>query len=133
MSQTILITGGAGFIGSYVADELLAAGYQVRAYDALVPQVHLTGTRPDYLAADVELLRGDMRDRDALQRALRGVDAVIHLAALVGVGQSMYQIENYTGVNNLGTAVLLESTGCRTNRCRRCHGRCALNSPNRSG
>ncbi len=109
MTKTVLLTGGAGFVGSFVADELLACGYHVRVLDALEAQVHSDGACPSYLDPSVELLRGDIRDRDTVQRALRGVDAVFHLAALVGVGQSMYQIERYTSVNNLGTAILLES------------------------
>jgi dTDP-L-rhamnose 4-epimerase len=80
----------------------------VRALDSLIPQVHGEGARPDYLAADVELHEGDVRDAAALQRALEGVDSVVHLAARVGVGQSMYEIAEYTSVNSLGTAVLLE-------------------------
>ena len=81
----------------------------MRALDNLTPQVHEHGGRPDYLAADVELEVGDVRDRDAVRRALDGVDAVVHLAARVGVGQSMYEIAEYTAVNALGTAVLLEA------------------------
>ena len=109
MAKTILITGGAGFIGSHVADELLSRGYRVRALDCLAPQVHGPECeRPAYLAPEVELMVGDVRDRRAVDRALEGVDAVYHFAAAVGVGQSMYQIEEYTSVNNLGTAVLLE-------------------------
>lgn len=109
MTKTVLITGGAGFVGSFVADELLSQGYHVRILDALDSQVHGDEVRPSYLDPQVELMAGDIRDRDSVRRALRGVDAVFHLAALVGVGQSMYQIERYTSVNNLGTAVLLES------------------------
>ena len=108
MAQTILITGGAGFVGSFVADELLSHGYRVRALDCLDSQVHADG-RPDYLSGEVELFDGDIRDPSVVRRALDGVDGVFHLAALVGVGQSMYQIERYTSVNNLGTAVLLEA------------------------
>ena len=105
----ILITGGAGFIGSHVADELLRRGHRVRALDNLSPQVHGAGaSRPSYLHADVELIKGDIRDRVAVQRALSGVDAVYHFASAVGVGQSMYEIEHYTAVNNGGTAVLLQ-------------------------
>jgi dTDP-L-rhamnose 4-epimerase len=108
--KRVLITGGAGFIGSHLADELLARGYRVRVLDALVRQVHGEGCRrPGYLASDVELIRGDVRDRRAVARALRNVDAVVHLAAAVGVGQSMYEIAHYTSVNDLGTAVLLEA------------------------
>jgi dTDP-L-rhamnose 4-epimerase len=110
MSSRILITGGAGFIGSHLADELLAHGYAVRALDNLTPQVHGPGAaRPAYLAPEVELQVGDVRDPSAVRRALAGVDAVFHLAARVGVGQSMYEVESYTSVNNLGTAVLLEA------------------------
>jgi dTDP-L-rhamnose 4-epimerase len=107
--QKILITGGAGFIGSHLADELLRCGHRVRVLDNLTPQVHGEGAkRPAYLAPEVELQVGDVRDRDAVDRALDGVDAVFHFAAAVGVGQSMYDVEHYTSVNNLGTAVLME-------------------------
>jgi dTDP-L-rhamnose 4-epimerase len=110
MSNRILITGGAGFIGSHLADALLARGYRVRALDNLSPQVHGSESdRPGYLDEAVELIRGDVRDPDAVQRALKGVDVVYHLAAAVGVGQSMYEIAQYTSINNLGTAVLLEA------------------------
>jgi len=105
----ILITGGAGFIGSHVADELLRCGHRVRALDNLSPQVHGPGAaRPRYLNEDVELMEGDVRDRLAVRRALGGVDAVYHFASAVGVGQSMYEIDHYTSVNNGGTAVLLQ-------------------------
>jgi dTDP-L-rhamnose 4-epimerase len=110
MSGRVLITGGAGFIGSHLADELLEHGYQVRALDNLSEQVHGPGTnRPSYLSPEVELIDGDVRDPETVRRALAGIDAVFHFAAMVGVGQSMYEIERYTGVNNLGTAVLLEA------------------------
>jgi dTDP-L-rhamnose 4-epimerase len=110
MGQKVLITGGAGFIGSHLADELLRHGYAVRALDNMSEQVHgPSTTRPDYLHPDVELVRGDVRDPEAVRRALQGVDLVYHFAAMVGVGQSMYEIARYTGVNNLGTAVLLEA------------------------
>jgi dTDP-L-rhamnose 4-epimerase len=109
MPQQILITGGAGFIGSHVADHMLAHGYRVRALDNLTPQVHPDGTRPEYLSPDVELIVGDLRNPDVVRTALRGVDAVYHFAAMVGVGQSMYQVAHYTGVNSLGTAVLIEA------------------------
>ncbi|MFL5261478.1 MAG: NAD-dependent epimerase/dehydratase family protein [Anaeromyxobacteraceae bacterium] len=108
--KTVLITGGAGFIGSHLADHLLARGYAVRALDNLSPQVHGDeAARPRYLHRDVELAVGDVRDPHAVRRALSGVDAVFHLAAMVGVGQSMYEVERYTSVNNVGTAVLLEA------------------------
>jgi dTDP-L-rhamnose 4-epimerase len=110
VSGRVLITGGAGFIGSHLADELLAHGYRVRVLDSLSPQVHgAEGGRPGYLASEVELLVGDVRDPQAVRRALEGVDAVCHLAAAVGVGQSMYRVAEYTAANGLGTAVLLEA------------------------
>jgi dTDP-L-rhamnose 4-epimerase len=109
LSELALITGGAGFIGSHLADELLGRGFRLRALDPLVPQVHEGGGRPGYLASDVELVEGDVRDADAVRRALDGADAVVHLAARVGVGQSMYEIAEYTDANSLGTAVLLEA------------------------
>lgn len=109
MGKKILITGGAGFIASHLADELLAQGYYVRALDNLSAQVHGHGAgRPAYLDNSVELVVGDVRDRDAVTRALEGVDAVFHFAAAVGVGQSMYRIAEYTSINNMGTAILLE-------------------------
>ena len=110
MSKNILVTGGAGFIGSHVADELLAAGYRVRVLDNLFPQVHGSNcSRPAYLDKAVELMPGDVRDPAAIRRALKGVDAVFHFAATVGVGQSMYEVSQYTEVNNLGTANLLQA------------------------
>jgi dTDP-L-rhamnose 4-epimerase len=116
MAERILITGGAGFIGSHLADELLTRGYGVRAFDSLVEQVHEgaarsgeRAARPEYLADDVELVEGDVRDLDALRRALAGVDGVVHLAARVGVGQSMYELAEYTAANTAGTGVLLQA------------------------
>ncbi|MCW0366090.1 dTDP-L-rhamnose 4-epimerase [Xanthomonas sacchari] len=108
--KRVLITGGAGFVGSHLADELLAHGYRVRVLDNLCAQVHgMQAARPAYLAEDVELMVGDVCDPVAVRLALRDVDGVFHLAAAVGVGQSMYQIAHYTHTNNLGTAVLLEA------------------------
>ena len=108
MTRRVLITGGAGFIGSHLADELLRRGCRVRVLDSLVTQVH-GESRPDYLDDGVELLRGDLRDDATVRRALRGIDAVYHFAAAVGVGQSMYEIQAYTSINSVGTAVLLEA------------------------
>ena len=109
MSKRVLITGGAGFIGSHCADELLAHGYRVRVLDNLCPQVHGSdAVKPSYLNADIEFVKGDVSDTDTVRKALRGVHAVFHFAAAVGVGQSMYQIQKYTETNNIGTAVLLE-------------------------
>ncbi len=108
--KNVLVTGGAGFIGAHVSNELLEHGYHVRVLDSLVPQVHgAARSRPGYLNSDVELIVGDIRNATALSRALRGIDSVIHLVALVGVGQSMYQIEEYTSVNNGGTAALMQA------------------------
>jgi dTDP-L-rhamnose 4-epimerase len=109
MVGRVLITGGGGFIGSHVADELTSHDYRVRILDDLVGQVHADGGWPDYLSAATETVQGDVRDPDALRSALRGVDAVVHLAALVGVGQSMYRVQDYVGVNELGTAALLQT------------------------
>jgi dTDP-L-rhamnose 4-epimerase len=109
VTETVLVTGGAGFIGSFLVDALVGEGHDVRVYDALVPQVHGPDEAlPGYLNPGVEFVKGDVRDRDALARALRGVDVVFHLAAAVGVGQSMYEIEHYTASNTLGGAVLLD-------------------------
>lgn len=110
MNKNVLITGGAGFIGSHLADELLQNGYKVRVLDNLSEQVHGDkGKRPSYLDDEVEFIRGDVRDPRKVQEALKNVDAVFHYAAMVGVGQSMYEIKEYTDVNNVGTAVLLEA------------------------
>jgi dTDP-L-rhamnose 4-epimerase len=109
----VLITGGAGFIGSHLADLLLSAGCSVRILDCLSPQVHPEGRVPDYLHSDTEFIAGDVRDRETVERALRGIDAVIHFAAAVGVGQSMYEITSYTQTNVVGTAVLLEALAKR--------------------
>ena len=113
-SNRVLITGGAGFIGSHVADQLLSAGYLVRALDNLSPQVHgQNGKRPAYLHPNVELQVGDVRDPAAVRRATEGVEFVIHLAAAVGVGQSMYQMRSYLDINSVGTASLLEQLTSR--------------------
>jgi dTDP-L-rhamnose 4-epimerase len=108
MSKRILITGGAGFVGSHLADGLLREGHEVRILDDLTPQVHQAGL-PDYLSTDVELIRGDIRDPRRLKEALNGVDVIFHFAATVGVGQSMYEISRYMSVNTQGTAELLQA------------------------
>src|SRR5438270_4690384 len=110
MAKTVLITGGAGFIASHCATALLSHRYRVRALDNLDPQIH--GPKPEppnYLDRRVELLVGDIRSPKAVRRALTDADAVLHLAARVGVGQSMYEVADYTDVNSRGTAVLLEA------------------------
>ena len=108
MSEQVLVTGGAGFIGRFVVDELLRRGNRVRVLDSLIPQVHGVVDGSAMLNSDAELIRADVRDGDAVARALQGVDSVVHLAAEVGVGQSMYEVERYTSTNDVGTAVLFE-------------------------
>ena len=108
MAENILITGGAGFIGRQVAAELLRRGNGVRVLDCLLEQVHGGAGRPADLNPEAELVVADIRDGDAVARALDGIDSVVHLAAEVGVGQSMYEVERYTSVNDVGTAVLFE-------------------------
>ncbi len=107
-SRQVLITGGAGFVGSHLADGLLAAGHRVRVLDDLTPQVHQNGP-PSYLSGEVELVMGDVRDPNLLREVLKGVDVIFHFAATVGVGQSMYEISRYMSVNTQGTAELLQA------------------------
>ena len=104
----MLVTGGAGFVGRFVAKELLGRGHRVRVLDSLIEQVHGQVDGSPMLAPEAELIRGDVRDAAAVGRALDGVDSVVHLAAEVGVGQSMYEVERYTSTNDVGTAVLWE-------------------------
>jgi dTDP-L-rhamnose 4-epimerase len=106
--KRVLITGGAGFVGSHTADELVKQGHDVRIFDSLSEQVH-PGGFPTYLSRQVEFIRGDIRDLAHLRRVVRDTDVLLHLAAAVGVGQSMYQIADYTAVNTLGTANLLQA------------------------
>jgi len=107
--KSILVTGGAGFIGSHLVDELVKKGHRVRILDNLDPQVHgPEQKKPEYLNKDAEFMKGDILSRDALKKALTGIDVVYHLAAAVGVGQSMYQIYHYTRANSLGGALLLD-------------------------
>jgi dTDP-L-rhamnose 4-epimerase len=110
----VLITGGAGFIGSHVTDVLLAAGYDVRLLDNLNPQVHGSDQRPPaYLDREAELVVGDVTDPVAVDLALHGTDLVLHLASAVGVGQSMYDMVSYVRTNEIGTAILLEALAKR--------------------
>lgn len=105
----VLVIGGAGFIGSHLVDGLRARGYETRVFDNLDPQVHGEGKRrPAYLPADIELILGEVGDRDALRQAIVGVEAIFYQAAAVGVGQSMYEIRRYVEVNSLGAATLLD-------------------------
>ena len=107
MSERVLVTGGAGFIGSHTVDALIEDGYKVRVYDNLNPQVHgERSKKPGYLHPDAEFIKGDVRDRSHLYRAIKNVDFIIHDAAEVGVGQSMYSIDQYISTNVQGTGVL---------------------------
>ena len=105
----VLVTGGAGFIGSHLVDALVEHGHRVRVLDALVSQVHGENAQPEYLNPDAEFIQGDVCDRALVDKALDGIDVVFHEAAEVGVGQSMYEIERYVRANDLGTAVILEA------------------------
>lgn len=107
--RSVLVTGGAGFVGSHLVDALVERGDRVRVLDSLDPQVHPDRRRPPWLNAAAELVEADVRDAGALGRALEGVQVVYHLAAAVGVGQSMYQVADYTAVNTMGTANLLQA------------------------
>lgn len=107
MSKSVLVTGGAGFVGSHLVDALLRAGHKVRVFDNLTPQVHGNQV-PDYLSPGAELVIGNLCDEAAVHYALEGIEIIFHLGAAVGVGQSMYEISRYVQVNTLGTAVLLQ-------------------------
>ena len=115
---SILVTGGAGFIGSHLVDALVGRGHRVRVLDALVPQVHPGGEKPAHLNPEAEFLHGDVEDEAALARALEGVEAVFHKAAEVGVGQSMYEMRRYVRANTLATSALLEQVVARRDRIR---------------
>ena len=106
--KKILILGGAGFVGSHTADALLQQGHSVVVFDNLSKQVH-SGGFPPYLSSEVEFVQGDVRDLNALKKVVPKVDAIFHLAAAVGVGQSMYEISDYTATNIQGTANLLQA------------------------
>jgi dTDP-L-rhamnose 4-epimerase len=108
MAERILVTGGAGFIGCHLARALLHRGYEVRVLDSLVEQVHAGAANRHPILDHVDFIEGDVRDARAVARALRGVDRIVHLAAEVGVGQSMYAIERYVSANDGGTAVLFQ-------------------------
>jgi len=113
----ILVTGGAGFIGSHIVDGLISKGHEVRILDSLDPQVH--GENPDwpgFLDPKTEKIRGSILDPLIVSKALENIDVVYHEAAAVGVGQSMYQIRHYTETNALGTAVLLEAIASKKDK-----------------
>lgn len=105
--EHILVTGGAGFIGSHLVDKLVSEGYRVRILDNLTPQVHERKI-PQYLNKKAEFIKGDVSNLDDIKKALEGIDVIFHEAAVVGVGQSMYEIEHYIHNNTLGTAKLLD-------------------------
>ena len=106
--RSILVTGGAGYIGSHLVDRLVVRGYKVTVLDNLEPQVHRSGAWPSYANARAQYMRGDIRDRSVLEPLVLASDAVVHFAAAVSVGQSMYQIDRYVDVNTRGTALLLD-------------------------
>jgi len=109
MSKKILVTGGAGFIGSHLVDRLVELGHKVRVFDNLEPQVHGDKQEvPNYLNKECEFIKGDIRDRKELKKALKGMEVIFHEAAMVGVAQSMYEIYDYIEANTLGTAALLD-------------------------
>ena len=114
----VLVTGGAGFIGSHLVDALLARGFAVRLLDNLDPQAH-EGGQPRFLSAEAELMVGDLRDRDVVRRSLEGVEVVFHEGGMVGNGQSMYEIHRYVDVNAGGTAILMEEVLARRDVVRR--------------
>lgn len=115
----VLVTGGAGFIGSHLVDALVNHGHRVRVLDALVSQVHGDNAAPKYVNPGAEFLQGDVCDRETVDAALEGVEVVFHEAAEVGVGQSMYEIERYVRANDLGTAVVLEAVLARQQQTRK--------------
>jgi len=109
MSKKVLVTGGAGFIGSHLVDKLIELGHEVAVFDNLEPQVHGDDQKiPEYLNKECEFIKGNILNRDELRKALKGKEIIFHQAAVVGVGQSMYEIKRYSEVNILGTANLLD-------------------------
>jgi dTDP-L-rhamnose 4-epimerase len=106
--RSVLVTGGAGYIGSHLVDRLVAREYAVTVLDSLEPQVHRSGTWPSYANPKAQYVRGDVRDRAAFEPLVLAADAVVHFGAAVGVGQSMYQVDRYVDVNTRGTALLLD-------------------------
>jgi dTDP-L-rhamnose 4-epimerase len=119
VSGIVLVTGGAGFVGSHLVDALLAAGERVRVLDNLDPLAHPCGELPGHLDSNAEVQIGDLRDRLAVNRALEGVDRVFHLGGVVGNGESMVHVRKAVDVNAGGTATLLEAVIERRDRVRR--------------
>ena len=111
----VLVTGGAGFVGSHLVDKLVEKGHRVRIFDSLVEQVH-GGKVPEYLNKNAEFIKADVCDANAVNQALDGIDVVYHQAAAVGVVQSMYEIPRFVRVNDFGTAVLLDEISKRRDR-----------------
>ncbi|ODS38355.1 MAG: nucleoside-diphosphate sugar epimerase [Candidatus Altiarchaeales archaeon WOR_SM1_79] len=107
MTHTVLVTGGAGFIGSHLVDKLVEDGHDVKIFDNLDPQVHQYG-KPSYLNPRAEFIRGDIRNDDDIRAAIEDIEVIFHDAAAVGVGQSMYEIQHYVDVNTHGTSKLLD-------------------------
>jgi dTDP-L-rhamnose 4-epimerase len=106
--RQILVTGGAGYIGSHLVDALVAREYRVKVLDNLEPQVHRSGQWPSYANPKATYIRGDVRDRSVFEPLVLESDAVVHFGAAVSVGQSMYQVDRYVDVNTRGTALLLD-------------------------
>src|SRR5687767_7906861 len=106
--QNVLVTGGAGYIGSHLVDRLESRGYEVAVLDNLEQQVHRAGTWPSYANPRARYVLGDVRDRAVFEPLVLGSDAVVHFGAAVSVGQSMYQVDRYVDVNTRGTALLLD-------------------------
>ena len=106
--RDVLVTGGAGYIGSHLVDALVARGYLVTVLDNLEPQVHRSGEWPSYANPGATYVRGDVRDRAVFESLVLASQAVVHFGAAVGVGQSMYQVDRYVDVNTRGTALLLD-------------------------
>ena len=106
--RKVLVTGGAGYIGSHLVDALVECEYEITVLDNLEPQVHPSGKLPDYANKKVKYIKGDVTHRKTLSPLVKKTDIVVHFAAAVGLGQSMYQINRYVDVNTHGTALLLD-------------------------